>query len=197
MSIVAALLLVSMPAAFAQDAEVELDPSLPIPTLNYDRPPPDFSWEIGVMMTYGTITYWQQELEPWVGFGLRLGWGRNVGANYAHRIGVTGVMFAEGPMPVHASVGIDPQLSWDYISDKNIWLGAGVGAAAMLNSKTISTTPERYVSLAPSVSARIGWSQTWSRVGRRLFVGFEARARYTNGNVGPQGALVLGSGKGY
>lgn len=193
---IAAMLL--LPAASAQETdELGLDPSLPIPTLDYERPPPDFSWEFGLQMSYGHVTYWMQEVEPWVGLGLRFGWGRNLGVERQHRVGVTAVLFAEGPVPLLMSAGVDPQLSWDWVTPKGIWLGAGVGAAAMFNSKSTTAVLDQSTSLAPSASARIGWSQSFSRVGRRFFVGFEGRARYTNGNLGPQGALVLGSGRGY
>ena len=44
--------------------------------------------------------------------------------------------------------------------------------------------------------ARIGWSQTWSRVGRRLFLFLEPKVRYTDGQFVPVVALAVGSGAG-
>ncbi|MCA9566902.1 MAG: hypothetical protein KC656_03630 [Myxococcales bacterium] len=184
--------------ALAQDVDdTGLDPSLPIPTLKYDRPPPDFSHEVALQLGYGDVTYWKQEVGPWVNFGLRIGWGRNIPDHHQHRIGVTTVVFAEGPLPVHMSVGVDPQLTWDHIGENNLWIGAGIGGAAMYSSKDTGSLTEKRVTLAPSASVRLGWSQTWSRLGRRLFAGVEPRMRITNGNVGYGAALVIGSGKGY
>ncbi len=184
-------------SSMAQDGAVGLDPRLPIPTLDYERPPPDYSYEIGLHLGYGEITYWKQEIPPWVSFGLRVGWGWNFTETYAHRLGITTLFFGEGPMPIHMSLGIDPQLSWDWISDSGLWIGAGVGGALMLNSKAVSAIPETSVSVGPSGSVRLGLSQTWSRVGRRLFVGVEPRVRYTNRNLGYSASLVVGSGRGY
>ena len=182
--------------AMAQDDG--LDPSLPIPTLQYERPPPDFSYEVGVQASYGVITFWQNEVEPWIGFGIRGGWGRNLPDTYKHRIGANVLLFVEGPMPVHMSVGLDPQLSWDYINDKGIQFGAGIGPTAYYHSKIENgTSIFRKAGFGGAVSARVGWSQTWSRVGRRLFVLLEPRVRYTEGQWGPSLALVIGSGKGY
>lgn len=182
--------------ALAQDT-LELDPSLPIPSLKYDRPAPDFSWEIGVHMGFGEVTYWMQEIPPWVSFGVRAGWGRNLPSNHHHRLGVTALFFAEGPMPIHMTLGVDPQFSWDVVTESGLWMGAGVGAAVMFHSKDVGNQTVTASSLGPSASARLGWSQTWSRVGRRFFIGAEPRIRVTNGNVGWSASVVLGSGKGY
>lgn len=192
---IAALLVLAGSPVHAQ--EIELDPSLPIPTLKYERPPPDYSWEVGLHLGYGEVAYWKQEIPPWPQFGIRVGWGRNFGSNFRNRLGVTSVLFFEGPMLVHLSTGIDPQLSYDYVSKGNLWFGAGVGGAAMVNRKRLNTVSETKVAFAPSATVHLGWSQTWSRVGRRLFVGAEPRVRFANGNVGTAIAVVVGSGKGY
>lgn len=190
-------------AAMAQgepDDGTGLDPTLPIPTLKYDRPPADFSWDIALQGSYGSIVYWQAEIDPWIGFGLRGSWGKNLTDTGRHRIGVHLLVFIEGPAPVHMTAGIEPLLGWDHISTKGLWVGAGVGPSALYHVKTARRGIGQDAS-APgwglAAAARIGWSQTYTRVGRRLFVGLEPKVRYMNGRVGPTVALMVGSGQGY
>lgn len=190
-----ALLALLASPALAQ--EIELDPSLPIPTLDFERPPPDYSYEIGLHLGYGQVAYWMQEIPSYPSFGLRLGWGRNFGANYRNRLGVTALLFFEGPLLVHLSAGLDPQISYDYVGENHLWFGFGVGGAAMVNRRRVNTQSTTTSSFAPSASVRLGYSQTWSRVGRRLFIGVEPRTRIANGNIGTSVSLVVGSGQGY
>ena len=198
-SVVAATLLST--AALAQDDDATdpgLDPSLPIPTLKYDRPPPDFSYEFGVQAGYGVITFWRDEVAPWIGFGVRGGWGRNFPDTYKHRIGVNALLFVEGPLPVHMTAGIEPHLAWDYINDKGLALGAEVGPAVLYHSKIENgTSTFSKPGFGASAAVRVGWSQTWSRIGRRLFVMVEPKVRYIDGGFGPTASLIVGSGKGY
>ncbi|MCB9679212.1 MAG: hypothetical protein H6737_29180 [Alphaproteobacteria bacterium] len=204
MSFAAALVATSLLSnpALAQDDDTGPDPSLPIPTLKYDRPPPDYSYEFGIQMSYGTITYWQQEVAPWIGFGFRVGWGRNIPETYRHRIGLGVLLFAEGPIPVHMTLGLEPHLTWDWIGKKGLLVGAGVGPSALYHSKIDSgTNIIRKPGFGASAAARIGWSQTWSRVGRRLYIAIEPKIRLMDGpnglTTGPTAQLVIGSGKGY
>ncbi|MEZ4317321.1 MAG: hypothetical protein R3F61_07445 [Myxococcota bacterium] len=196
-TLVAASLFVN--PAFAQDDDdLGLDPSLPIPTLKYDRPPPDFSYEFGIQASYGVITYWRQEVAPWIGFGLRGGWGRNLPDSAKHRIGVNALLFVEGPLPVHMTGGLEPHLAWDFISDKGLLIGAGIGPSALYHSKIVNgTSVFRKPGFGASAAVRVGWSQTWSRVGRRLFFMVEPKIRYMDGSFGPTAQIVVGSGKGY
>lgn len=188
----------SFSGAFAQDSDSGLDPSLPIPTLKYDRPPPDYSYEFAVQASYGVITYWQDEVAPWVGFGFRAGWGRNLPDSYKHRIGVSALVFAEGPLPVHMTLGLEPHLTWDYIGSKGLMVGAGVGGAAMYHSKIRNgTSVESTPGVGASAAVRLGWSQTWSRVGRRLFFAIEPKVRFMDGRFGPNVQVMIGSGRGY
>lgn len=184
--------------ALAQDEDPGPDPSLPIPTLKYDRPPPDYSHELAVQASYGVITYWQDEVAPWVGFGIRGGWGRNLPDSYKHRLGVSALVFVEGPMPVHMTVGLEPHFTWDYISSKGLYLGAGVGGAVLYHSKIVNgTSSESRPGVGASAAVRLGWSQTWSRVGRRLFFAVEPKVRVMDGRFGPTAQIMIGSGKGY
>lgn len=200
MSLAASALTVAIlsSAAMAQDDDPGLDPSLPIPTLKYDRPPPDFSYELALQASFGTITKWQDEIPPWIGFGVRAGWGRNIPESYKHRIGINALLFVEGPLPVHMTAGIEPHLAWDYVTKKGLQVGAGVGPAALYHSKIEDgTSVLRKPGFGVSAAARVGWSQSWSRIGRRLFVLFEPKVRFMDGQFGAHGAIVVGSGKGY
>lgn len=198
MSLAFATLFALVQPALAQD-DPGPDPLLPIPTLRYDRPPPDFSYEIGVQVSYGVIARWTPEIAPWVGFGLRGGWGRNIPDSYQHRVGVSMLLFVEGPLPIHLSSGLEPHLTWDWVGKKGLLLGAGAGGAVMYHSKIESgSNVTREAGVGASAAARIGWSQTWSRVGRRMFVYVEPKYRYLGVNHhGPMVQVVIGSGKGY
>lgn len=190
--------LVFVDPAQAQD-DPGPDPALPIPVLRYDRPPPDFSYEVGVQFSYGIISRWTPEVPPWVGFGIRGGWGRNLLPSYQHRLGVSVLAFVEGPAPIHITAGIEPHLTWDWIGKKGLMLGAGAGGAVMYHSKIESgSNVSREAGIGASAAFRVGWSQTWTRVGRRVFVVLEPKVRFLNPDQwGPHVALVLGSGKGY
>lgn len=197
------------PAAFAQsgeDGEGTTSPTttinaplpppeddLPIPTLTIDRVPPRTSFEFAVHVSYGQVAYFTDSVPSWIGFGFRGGWGRNFGL---HRIGATGTVTAEGDFGVHTLVGFEPHLTWDFVSPQGLLLGVGVGPALMYTHEQVTVEVEQGFQLAPSASARIGWSQTWSRVGRRLFVFLEPKVRWTPEGITPLVALGVGSGGG-
>jgi hypothetical protein len=166
---------------------------LPIPTLTIERIPPSTSFEFAVQVSYGEVAYFKSEVGPWVGFGFRGGWGKNFGV---HRLGVAALATAEGDLGIHTQLGLEPSANWDFVSAKGVLLGAGVGPAIIFTSENDTVQAERGLEVAPVASARIGWSQTWSRVGRRLFVYLEPKARVVNGSVSPVVALAVGSGAG-
>ncbi len=108
------------------------------------------------------------------------------------------LLFVEGPLPVHMTAGLEPHLAWDYVTKKGFQVGAGVGPAVLYHSKILDgTSVLREPGFGAGAAVRVGWSQSWSRIGRRLFVLFEPKVRYMDGNVGVAGALMVGSGKGY
>ena len=183
--------------AWAQDTSAVPAPppedDLPIPTLDIDRIPPNTSYELAVQFSYGAVSYWREQVPPWIGFGLRGGWGKNFGQ---HRIGPALTVTAEGPIGVHSSIGFEPHFAWDFVSSKGLLLGAGVGPAAMYHVRNDTVVGETGFGVVPSAAARIGWSQTWSRVGRRLFVFVEPKVRYVRGEFSPVVALAVGSGRG-
>ena len=173
-------------------ADEEID-DLPIPSLKIDRVAPTVSYEFAAQFSFGEITYWRDFVPAWIGLGLRAGWGKNFGN---HRLGIDGTLAAEGPFGVHTSVFLEPVGAWHYVSNGGLLLGAGVGPALMYHVRNDTTIPERAVGIAPSVALRIGWSQTWTRVGRRVFVFLEPKLRYVDNKPSPLVALAFGSGQG-
>ncbi len=166
---------------------------LPIPTLTIDRVPPNTSYEFAVQVSYGSVAFFRDSVPPWVGFGFRGGWGKNLGL---HRLGVDGVFVAEGDIGVHTLLALEPQAAWNYVSNGGLLLGAGVGPAFTWRSRNTSVIPETGAGVVPGVAARIGWSQTWSRVGRRLFLFVEPKVRFAEGDFHPIVAVAVGSGGG-
>lgn len=169
---------------------------LPVPTLNYDRLPPRVSTEFGVVVSYGTITYWRDQVPPWVGFGFRGGWGKHVGATGAQRLGITGALTAEGPVGVHSTFATDLHGTWDYVSPGQLMVGAGLGPAFLAHSRSDTVGGEWAFGVAPSAAIRLGWSQTYTRVGRRVFIVLEPKLRYVADALNPLVGLTIGSGKG-
>jgi hypothetical protein len=166
---------------------------LPIPTLTIDRVPPNTSFEGAVQVSFGEVAYFTDAVPPWVGFGLRGGWGKNFGL---HRIGAAGAAVIEGDIGVHTLVGLEPTVNWDFVSAKGLLLGVGAGPSFVYASSNATVIAETDWHVAPMAIGRIGWSQTWSRVGRRLFLFLEPKVRYTDGQFVPVVALAVGSGAG-
>lgn len=166
---------------------------LPIPTLTIDRVPPNTSFEFAVQVSYGSVAYFQDAVPPWIGFGFRGGWGKNLGV---HRLGVGGTFTAEGDFGVHTLLALEPTATWDFVSPGGLLLGAGAGPALMYTNRNATVETVSSFEIAPSVVARIGWSQTWSRVGRRLFIFVEPKLRFTGESYTPLVAVAVGSGAG-
>jgi len=166
---------------------------LPIPTLTLDRIPPNTSFEFAIEASYGQVAYFRDAVPPWIGFGFRAGWGKNFGV---HRLGFAGTLTAEGDIGVHTQLGFEPELAWDMVSMKDILLGIGASPAVIWTVDDSTVSVEKSLNFAPTLEARIGWSQTWSRVGRRLFLFLEPKARLVGGVVSPQVAVAVGSGSG-
>ncbi len=169
---------------------------LTMPTLSLERVPPRQSYDLALQISYGQVAYFRDAVPPWIGFGIRGAWGRNSGL---HRFGVSGLVAAEGDIGVHTYLSFEPSGTWDFVSrgeKGGIQLGVGVGPALgyVVSNETINT--ERSFEIAPAAGLRIGWSQGWTRVGRRLFVLLEPKVRVADD--GPSGvvALVVGSGGG-
>ncbi len=189
-------------SAFASDAAPAEEESLPVPTLSIDRLPPNASWDLAVTLSYGVLPHFEDVVPTWVGFGFRGAWGPNFGT---HRVGPALQLLTEGPMGVHTSLLVEPSIAWDYVGEANVLVGAGVGWALAYNSRADIIVPERSVTTLPSISGRFGWSETWTRVGRRLFVFVEPKLRIATEDIGAKGdspfhpvvSINLGSGQGY
>ncbi len=185
--------------ALAQEDALPAPPpedALPIPTLDIDRIPPRTSYEFAVQFSYGAVGYFRDEVPPWIGFGLRGGYGKNLGVSGSHRVGANLIGVAEGPIGVHTTLGLEPHVAWDFVSEPGLSLGAGVGPAFLWHSRAATIQSETTLGVVPSAAVRVGWSQTFSRVGRRLFFFVEPKARIIEGSVSPLVAFVVGSGRG-
>ncbi len=196
-SLFALALLTFSSAAVAQeepDVDVGLSmESLPELTFDVERFPPSVSYEFGMHFSLGTLSYWEDYLPGWIGFGARFGAGKHFGN---HRIGglLTGVV--EGPIGVYTSFAAEPHVTWDHVGNNNIQVGFGAGPALMYHVRADTIVGERAVTVNPSVAARFGWSQTWTKVGRRMYLLAEPKVRMINGTPNVVGALVVGSGGG-
>ncbi len=191
LGLLAAALVLTVPA-YAQDTADEFD-DLPIPTIQIERVAPSTSFEFGAQFSFGEITYWRDFVPAWIGMGLRGGWGKNLGAN---RLGVDITLAAEGPIGVHTSIFLEPVASWNFITNNGLLLGAGVGPAFMYHARNDVIDTERAAGIAPSLAARIGWSEGWTRVGRRVFIFLEPKLRYVDNRPSGLVALAFGSGQG-
>ena len=165
----------------------------PAPVLfKLDRMPPKFSYDFAIHASFGDVTYFRTQVPPWVGFGFRGAWGRNFGVG---RVGFQVTAAIEGPVPIHYSASLEPAASIDYIRN-NILIGGSLGVSAMLHAELGKTETEYTPGVAPALGLRIGWSQSWTRVGRRVFVVLEPKVRYIDGALGPTVSVVVGAGRG-
>lgn len=183
------------PSAFAQGLPSDAD-ELPVPSLKIDRLPPDWSFEGGVQFGYGSTPVWDEYVASWIGMGLRGGAGINFGPG--HRLGALVSASVEGPIGVHMSVLLEPMANWDYIAQNGLAVGAGIGPGVLYSQRNETVFAERLVNASGAAAARVGWSQTFSRVGRRLFVYAEPRVRLVTGeeDLKPSVVVVFGSGAG-
>jgi hypothetical protein len=174
--------------AFAQEVLTEL------PEVELQRIPPRFSYDFGAQFGVADITYWRNEVPPWATMGLFGSWGYHPRGN--DRFGPGFAAIIEGPVPLHATYSFEPTFRWDRVMGK-LGLGAAVGGAFQIHAALRETNTEVHVGAAPVVAARIGWSQGWTRVGRRLFIVAEPKARYVRGKLNTGVSLQIGTCSGY
>jgi len=177
----------------AVDEAEEETSDLPIPTMKIQRVAPSSSFEFGAQFSFGTVTYWRDFVPAWPGMGLRAGWGKNFDN---HRLGLDTTLTMEGPFGVHTSLFLEPVAAWYLITDGGLLLGASAGPALMYHVRNDIVASESGYGVAPSGTLKVGWSQSWTRVGRRMFVFLEPKLRYLDGKMNPRVALVFGSGMG-
>lgn len=179
---------------------------LPIPTMHIDRVLPRFSYELAVQIGYGDVGYFRQTIGQWVSFGIRSAWGRNIGP---HRIGVEGIVGLDGPFGTHTTIFAEPRLAWDFISgvDKGVQLGGSLGPSLAYRNVAVVGPENNLIAytVSPTAAFRVGYSEGWSREGRRFFAFVEPRVRYELvGEAVDQGqpfspgiSIAVGSGRGY
>jgi hypothetical protein len=176
----------------AGSADAEQMPA-PLSKVELKRIPPRFSYDIGLQFGYGEITYWREEVPPWATMGINLSWGKHIGK---HRIGPGLAFIAEGPVPVHMSLFLEPTFRWDAILG---WLqvGASAGPSFMLHHAQRTVVHQTDRGIGPMAALRVGWSEPYSRIGRRLHVVMEPKVRLVDGRMNPSVSIVIGSGRGY
>jgi hypothetical protein len=193
-----------LPAAPEAPQAVVDSADLPIPTMKIDRIAPRYSYELALQMGYGDVAYYRKDLGPWIGMGIRGSWGKNLGA---HRVGFEGIGSTEGAFGVYTTMVLEPRLIWDWIGsiDHGVQLGASLGPAFEYHNRAIVGPNNNEVALtvSPTAAFRVGYSEGWSRVGRRFFAFLEPRVRYSPAGeskdqpFSPGINLVIGSGRGY
>lgn len=174
--------------AAAQEVVTEL------PEVKLERVPPQYSYDIGMQLGVAELTYFREEVPPWATIGVFGSWGYHIRGN--DRVGPGLAVIVEGPIPLHTSISVEPTLRWDRIMG-NISVGAAAGVAVMTHAAWRSSGTEVDITPNPVLAARVGWSQGWTRVGRRLFIVVEPKARLVSQRINPGISIQVGSGHGY
>lgn len=192
-----ALVLASALGAPEAHAQADDDEPPPAPVV-LKHLPPRFSWEVALAPSYGMITQFPDN-PPWMGLGIRGGWGRHFGT--AHRVAAGLSISFEGPITVRWSNNFEPHAMYDFVATdkaKGLWVGASLGPSLILNTALARTSGyDVTFDVAPMVSARIGYSSPFSRIARRFFIGVEPKLRVIDGAANGIVAIVIGSGMGY
>jgi hypothetical protein len=161
-----------------------------------DQIPPAVTAEMGVRVGYGEVAAFKGQIPPWIGFGLHGGMGWHVGQTRHHRFGPALDLSVEGPFPEFYSVTLQPSAAWDHV-DHHLLVGASLGLLLGYNSHLLIVGNDTSFAVGPALSARIGWSQRWSRVMRRMYVAAEPRVRLVGGKPAVDVSVVVGSGRGW
>ncbi|MEN0065137.1 MAG: hypothetical protein AAGA48_23540 [Myxococcota bacterium] len=167
---------------------------LPVPTLEIERLPANTSYEFAMQVSFGQVAYFTDVASSWPGFGLRAGWGKNLGGN--SRIGVSGAASIEGEFGIFTLLTLEPGVAFDFVGNRGGLFGVTAGPSFVHTRDNSTVLREQGFALAPYVAARVGWSQTFSSVGRRLFLYLEPKVRFTEFGPVPIAAFVVGSGGG-
>jgi hypothetical protein len=155
--------------------------------------PPRYSYDLSLHAIFGQIPHYTDLAPWWPGVGIRAVWGPNFGNA---RVSIGGLLSAEGPVPEFYVIGIEPQVGIDSISGK-LQIGASAGVGAHYYGRAAVTgLYESAWGVSPGVMARVGYSDAWSRMGRRFFVFLEPKVRLTGSTISSSFALVVGSGRG-
>jgi hypothetical protein len=159
--------------------------------------PPRRSDDLAVGVSFANIPYFHTDQGPWVGFNLRYTYGWHLGETRLTRVGMGLGAAIEGPAPEYFQVAIEPQATVDHIIAHHFLLGASLGPSAVISMHYGLHDQDRALGITPSGAVRIGWSQAWSRVQRRMFVVAEPRLRVIAGRPNWVASVQVGSGHGW
>ena len=164
------------------------------------RLPPSRSWDFAFMTGYGDIPYWRLETPPALSFGFRASSGWHLKNQPSQRIGWSIATGLDGPVPINFAWTVEPALAWDVVNTPALF-GISLGPAISYNAAMGISRWEDALTAGGSVAVRLGYSEPYSRVGRRFFVFVEPKLRLLPGPderlVGsPIFHFVVGSGLG-
>ncbi|MCO4745671.1 MAG: hypothetical protein KC912_12840 [Proteobacteria bacterium] len=157
--------------------------------------PPRVSWEFALSTGYGDVPYWRDEAQAWMTMGGRFSMGRHLEKTPAQRFGGSLSTTLEGAVPHNFAWVIEPAVTWDTILAP-LQVGVSVGPAFSFNAANRLVGWDTKMIAGPSAALRIGYSENWSRVGRRFHVLFEPKIRYQANLLSPTFSIVIGSGMG-
>lgn len=160
-----------------------------------DNLPPRRSWDLALTVNYADVTYWRAYTPPWMAFGLRASYGTHLGESRNTRLAVGMSASTEGPIPEYYTLAFEPSFDVDYV-DHGVQAGLSVGPAVLVHSRLTLLGDEFFYGLSPSVGARLGYSQPFSRVTRRMFVVADPKLRVVNGDLSWVVGVAIGSGMG-
>jgi len=86
--------------------------------------------------------------------------------------------------------------AWDHVNH-HLQIGASAGPALLLHDHVGLHGSDVAYGVAPSVDFRIGYSEAWSRVQKRMFVVAEPKLRWIAGRPNWVLGVVIGSGTGW
>lgn len=153
--------------------------------------PPSQSYEWGLQVSYGSIPHFYPEAWAWPGLGLRASGGWHLGQ---HRLGGAIGAAVEGEVPVYYNLVASPQLTWD-TQVGTTQFGASLGADLLTQGAMGLQDNEWAFTTAPAVALRIGYSEPWSVISRRMFVILEPRVRFIGDKYYPTASIQIGSGR--
>lgn len=156
--------------------------------------PPTWSWEFEMGSGYGDVPAWRRESQAALLMGGRFGFGRHF-ANPTHRFGGYFCTSLDGPVPITFAWVLEPGAGWDAVVGR-LQVGASVGYALSYNAKNELVGWETTLTSGPALALRLGYSDPWSRVGRRFHVFVEPKVRYLQGLLSPSAMIYVGSGLG-
>jgi hypothetical protein len=164
-----------------------------------DELPARVAWEGAMHASYGNVGYWSGANTPWVGLGGRAGYGVIFKAK--NRLGGAMGASLEGEFPIYATAAFEPQITLDRVSG-GLQLGLSVGPSLLVHTSQATVHTETVAGLASMAAFRIGYSKSYSRLGRRFFVVLEPKIRILKPRdpaaspVDWLVAIVVGSGRG-